>query len=196
LARLTTSTAVQADPAKLSESPLDNYVAFVGEQIGRVLRLIDRDQQFTVTKSVRSVVGEEAWNRGKADRRWKFSLNKDGFREMCNVRLRGVLASAEWTGRDGLLELTLRPPAKAVNISDSGSERAVDQSHLPPCYIGNVGTRNSVRPSDAGGAQVFYNASPLGEWALEVSSITSRNQSLEEIDDIYLTLQLVVQSAP
>lgn len=176
------------------KAPLDDYVTFVRDHIAAVLRFIDRDQQVSIEKSVRALVGEASWAEGRRTGKWNFQLTHNDFDQFCNVRMRGIFAFSEWKARNGIVAVRVSSPTVGIVRDKLGLERRLEQAHLQSCNIGNVSFRESNRTPDAGGAQVLYNASPIVDWTIEITTLVSRGTSIDDVEDLLIQFQFVAQA--
>jgi hypothetical protein len=196
IASLVTRSRDSPPSNDVANTPLDEYVIFTRNAIASVLRLIDSDQQFSLFRSIRSSVGEESWGKGKATRKWTFTISESDFSGLHSVRVRSILAFAQWAKEPGIAALELKVPRQSNFRGGADELRSVDQSRVPTAVIGNVSFRESVRQSDLGGSQVLFNCAPMGEWTVEVVDVQpSRTHSIEGIEDIQVQIQVVAQFA-
>jgi hypothetical protein len=185
-----------SESPKLDEPPLDAYVAYVRTAIARVLRIIDADQQFTIGRSIRNSISEDQWNFGLANggvRTISIGQQDTSLSDICLPRVRGISVFSEWQSTSDVLEVSLIPPRESFTRRGAGQWRSLDQSHLPPCKVGNVG-RESNRPPSTAGTQVLFNCSPIGNWQLKVLSVRNRTP-LDQLKDIVIEWQLAGQSS-
>jgi hypothetical protein len=182
-----------SDAPDVTEAPLDGYVTFVRSAISKVLRIIDSDQQFTLGRSLRAMIPDDAWAKGVSEGGvWKLSLNRDDFDGYRYPRIRGIAVFADWENAPNLLQIRLTPPRQSFTRDSRDQWRPLDQGHLPACQVGNVGFRESNRLPDTVGAQVLFNSSPIGEWEVRIVGMRSP-RGLQSLSDIQIEWQLAAQ---
>lgn len=172
------------------------------EWLGKYQR---REQAFTRAFSVRALMNRNAWGQLRHARdsfSLKLQLPPELFQGLDNCRLRGV--SASLIGEAGTVpwSLILRLPEAALFVR-GGQKVEVDQSQLPPCLLGRVENRRSVRRSEFCGMVSHASASPVGrntaegQWSLELLRPTgSATELFAQVDDLIVEIKIAALPQP
>ncbi|HBA87778.1 MAG TPA: hypothetical protein DCZ75_07235 [Geobacter sp.] len=156
-----------------------------------------RTQTFTRAFSVRALMNRNAWGQLRHARdsfSVRFQVPLDLFQGFDNCRVRGI--SASLVGEAGTVPWSalVRLPDAALYLR-SGKRVEEDQSTLPPCLLGRMENRRSVRISEVGGAVTHMNASPIGgttadgQWSLEIFRPTgSLSEQFAQVDDLVIEI--------
>jgi hypothetical protein len=172
------------------------------EWLGKYQR---REQAFTRAFSVRALMNRNAWGQLRHARdsfSVKLQVPPELFQGFDNCRLRGV--SASLIGEAGTVpwSLVLRLPDAAFFLR-GGQKVEVDQSQLPPCLLGRVENRRSVRRSEFCGMVSHANASPVGknsaegQWSLELFRPTgSATELFAQVDDLIVEIKIAALPQP
>jgi hypothetical protein len=191
-------------PAEGTPGYFDAVVSWAGEAQSRMARFSQREQIYVLALSLKNLSPAQ-WEAGRAGSQWTFDVPEGLFEGQANVRLRGVglavvpaeeppetqkpkgskpetaKAAGYWTAR-------LFAPPKATVRHAAGSLAEVDQSALPPCYLGRVG-----REPEIVAASPWRNASPIGQqWRLNLSSKSTSGTAAAMLQDVELHLRLAV----
>lgn len=163
-----------------------------------LVRYRRREQAFTRAVSVRAILNRNAWGQLRHARdsfSVKLQLPAELFQGFDNCRLRGV--SASLIGEAGTVpwSVLLRLPEAALFVR-SGQKVDVDQSSLPPCLLGRVENRRSVRRSEFCGMVSHANASPIGRptneglWSLDLlRPVGSASELFAQVDDLVIEIK-------
>jgi hypothetical protein len=90
---------------------------------------------------------------------------------------------------DSLWNVAVTPP-KASGVVFKGNEASPVSltQQFPVCRFGRAGRRASVREPDVAGAAALYNASPYGEWTIELAPLAENGTKRKSVDDVYIDL--------
>jgi len=158
-----------------------------------------KEQAFTRAVSVRALLNRNAWGQLRHARdsfSFKLQLPAELFQGFDNCRLRGV--SASLIGEAGTVPWSalLRLPEAALFVR-SGQKVDVDQTSLPPCLLGRVENRRSVRRSEFCGMVSHANASPVGkptnegQWSLDLlRPVGSASEQFAQVDDLVIEIKM------
>ncbi|MDO8846539.1 hypothetical protein [Methylicorpusculum sp.] len=152
--------------------------------------LMQREQSYIFSLSIRSLFAEESWKQTLTSGNWSFELEEDHFPEQHCIRLKGISCSVIGGKKDDIWLARILPPRQARHRTPSGKRVNLTQSHISPIRIGRIQTRDSVREPDAVGIISLHNASPIGEWDLSFSPVSRTNDHLSELEDIVLDLHI------
>lgn len=186
LARLRSGKPVEGSAVGL----LDDAVNWVRDTQTWVEALLQREQGYVLTFSIRALVGDDAYERGRENGTWSFQLSQEDFPNQRTVRLKGVSCTVSGNDTTHLWLAMLQPPRVSRIQHPIGQWSDLDQSHLTSCRIGRILPRQAQRDPDVVGTSSLYNASPLGMWTLNFSTASRQGRSLTRLDDIYLDLSL------
>ena len=163
-----------------------------------LVRYQRKEQAFTRALSVRAILNRNAWGQLRHARdsfSIKLQVPVELFQGFDNCRLRGV--SASLIGEAGTVpwSMLLRLPEAALFVR-SGEKVDVDQSALPPCLLGRVENRRSVRRSEFCGMVSHANASPIGKptneglWSLDLfRPVGSASELFAQVDDLVIEIK-------
>lgn len=155
-------------------------------------------QTFTRAFSLRALMNRNAWGQLRHARdsfSVKFHVPPELFQGFDNCRVRGISVSV--IGEAGTVPWSaqVRLPDAAYYLR-SGNRVDADQSSLPPCLLGRVENRRSVRISEVGGAVTHVNASPIGkagldgQWTIELyRPIGSVTEQFAQVDDVVVEIR-------
>lgn len=164
-----------------------------------LVRYQRKEQSFTRAFSVRALMNRNAWGQLRHARdsfSFRLQVPAEIFQGFDNCRLRGM--SASLLGEAGSIPWSalLRLPEDALFLR-SGQKVEVDQSFLPPCLLGRVENRRSVRRSEFCGMVSHANASPLGRptpegfWSLELlRPAGSSSELFAQLDDVVIEMKV------
>jgi hypothetical protein len=180
---------------------LDDCVLWVRSAIQALICFARREQGMALPISVRSACGERAWCAGLRTGRWKFKLDPTVFPSMAHVRLRGISATvaAQPCSRARVWRIKATPPPSARIFHLDNQVVTLDQSMLSPVLMGRAQDRNSNRDPDIVGASSLHNASPIGEWTVEVLGAVPHigrhpGQLGAQLHDICIDLQIAYRA--
>ena len=163
------------------------------------------DQSFTRLVSIRSAIGELGWSNALKDVstsgqiRLQFLILPELFAEHNHVRLRGISGFVYGSKDDSPWSACIKLPKQGLVVMTSGRPLQIDQSTLPPCYLGRLSTYNNPRAPEIAGMISLMNASPIGaegkdgELYLEIRPAVKNARSLAKLDDVVLELNVVGQ---
>ena len=176
---------------------LANWIRNANEWLARYRQ---KEDAFTRVVSVRSLLARNAWVQLKQARdsfSAKLQIPANLFREHDNCRLRGVGASLIGEAGKVPWSIVLKLPEQAL-YQRSGQIVEADQSGRPPCFLGRVENRRSLRPLEICGVSSWINASPLGRstaaglWSLEMfKPMGATSESFGHVEDLVLEIDAV-----
>jgi len=181
-------------------SSITNLSIWGRDALEWLFRYRQTEQKCTRVVSIRSLLNRNAWGQLRHARdsfSVKLQIPADLFQGYENCRLRGV--SVSLIGEAGTVPWSamVRLPEAAVYLRP-GRREEVDQSALPPCLLGLVENRRSVRISEVCGKDSHINASPIGRssteglWSLEIIKPDGvASESFAQIDDVVLEIRVV-----
>lgn len=162
-------------------------------------RYQQNEQTFTRVISLRALMNRNAWGQLRHARdsfSVKLQVPLELFQGYENCRFRGV--SASLVGEAGTVPWSalIRLPEAAL-YQRSGQRVEVDQSDLPPCLLGRVENRRSVRCSEICGMITHLNASPIGRatneglWSLELfKPVGATTELFAQVDDLVVEMKI------
>lgn len=174
---------------------LDDCVLWTRRAIEYLVRFSRQDQATVIPISLKSFIKDSDWTNGMAAGRWVVTLPSDLFKNFGHVRLRGLTAFVEGTEKD-LWQVRVRPPVTSSTVHLNNTTVNLDQKMVPDCYFNRATTRDSIREPDTTGQSSLYNASPVGEWAIEVGATSLTGTARAKIQDIVIDLIVVFRSRP
>ena len=131
-----------------------------------------------------------------------FSIDWNDLPDCVLARLRG--ASMSFAPKEGSkvqsLTLKVKPPSSASFRYGESPEPPADLkkqflNYTPECVFGRVHSSNAAQAPDILGTTSWNNASPVGEWFAQILGPHPHGTPLADIDDIYLDILLVGQTA-
>jgi hypothetical protein len=149
------------------------------------------DQGFTIALSVRELCDPETWQAFLDGRAIDLSVSEAYFSPWVFPRLRGI--AAEYVGESSRsLRMKLVPPAHGRR-SDGAR---IDQTRVPPCYLGRVASRQEGREPEQNGAVTLMNVCPIAydgaSWSVKVERLGGEQSSVRNaIDDVELRFNCV-----
>jgi hypothetical protein len=143
---------------------------------------------------VKQVIGNAAWTVGRPQGRWRLPLSHSLFSGMAHARLRGLAAFVVSDDDSGVWRLRVTPPQMGDMRRLDGSVQRIDQSFLPPCRFGRVGLRSAALSPDRSGSNNLFNASPIGEWTVEIEGRSTTGRDPSALQDITIDLGMVIRS--
>lgn len=181
-----------AIPGALPDEPVIDAVISTSEAVRQMIEWhavrTQHDQGFSVVFSVRSLCDDETWSGFIAGQPVSIRLNDRYFTPWAFPRLRGI--AAESTGSDlPLLRLKIGVPAHARR-SDGVP---IDQTRVPPCYLGRVASRLDTREPETNGSVTLMNVCPVADgsaaWSVQIETIDP--VPLQGLGDVHLRLSCV-----
>lgn len=153
-----------------------------------LIRFARLEQSYVHVVSLRDILGKSAFKEGRSNRKWKIHIGHVSFPGMSHVRLRGVSVFVD----DALIKRTwrfkLQAPEKSEIKISGGATRMLNQSVIRPVIVGRAAEYGSAREPDINGTSSLLNASPIGEWEIELWGETPSAENLSGLDDIILHL--------
>lgn len=163
-----------------------------------------RDQIVTLPVSLRTLIGDAAWDAGVATGSWSVDLSPDRLVSASVLpvsfhcaRLRSVAATVATdptldTRPDvGAWQLLLEAPREAKYLPLTASAWIdVHQEAVNRCMLGRVERPQSARPVDRGGGDALFNLSPFGRWHLACSNVSTAGVKRALLRDIVLEFQM------
>jgi len=182
-------------PLPSEEADVDYYdqvLFWTRQTIQWLIRFSRVEQTIVLPVSIRTLVGDEAWDRGNKQKAWSFRFPKEALPTARHVRVRGLSAVVvdHLKLRDRLWQVELGVPARAEVVHLDGTVVTVDQSSVPPLMLGRVGERDAARDPDVAGLSSLHNASPFGEWQVRILDSVPRQHRTTKINDIQVDLHL------
>ncbi len=205
-------------PKEGSAGYLDNVTDWVRRAQSRTAQISRNDQNYVLALSVKQLTGSQ-WEAGRAASSWTFDLPEETFAGQSKVRLRGMSVSvtgplsepqqlpkgaspkvaapapkSETLKAEGFWSARVTPPATGTMRSTTGAPRELDQKSLPSCFLGCVTDSGSL-PQEIAGAEVLYNASPIGkQWKLTLSPKSTDGMETAKLQDVQIMLHLAVHA--
>jgi hypothetical protein len=194
-------------PPALRDYPLDEAIRWTRDAIKWLVAFGQLDQSFTRVFSIKTLVGERLWTSSKKDAiasgklALAFRIPRGPFDQHTFVRLRGLSAVAVGpapTSGPWLAEVAM--PQKAVSAQNSQgevSDNVLDQTTLPSCHLGRVGTYEISRQPEMGGMIALMNASPIGvdgppgQCALNLRPPFENKDDFSRLNDLHVELSVV-----
>ncbi len=151
-----------------------------------------RCNNYVLTLSIKTLVGGQ-WEAGKANGSWSFNLPLTTFSPgECHVRIRGVVPWAPNAG-EGSWQVVLKCPTATQVCYESGKLSDVFPQDVGLCRISKVVSRTRVVTPEISGATTLFNASPIGDWNVQLRTPFDRlSVPPSWPDDIELDLYLSV----
>ena len=190
----------------------DDVASWVGAAQNAVGRSSGSDQEYVLSVSLKQLAPPQ-WEAGRAASQWAFELPEEIFAGQANVRLRGLSVSLvgpapeppqnpktaqtkpEAGKAEGFWTARLSLPTAGVMRNAVGTRRELDQRSLPPCLLGRVADRDSVREPEIAGVRLLHNASPIGkQWKLTLSPKSTDGMETAKLQDIQLSLHVTVRN--
>lgn len=180
------------DPLKYAPI-IDDCGIWVKDALSWLSRFAQNEQGYALALSVRSLVGEKEWKEGLINGVWETEVKPTHFLSEARVRLRGISASVFGAALHGAWDCTLRVPAHSIIVREDGTEKAVDQSKVPPLRLGRVYPRSIVLNPDVSGSITYFNVSPTGTWTVSMSEKSTDRESRIALGDIVIELFVSVK---
>ena len=174
---------------------LDFCVNWIRDAVAWLIRFQASEQTYTCVVSLRGAPnGSDSWDQGiRNGGRWLIVIPESLFPEQRYVRLRGINLFAEMKRGHALWNCSLiAPRAGAIRLIDNTVNK-LDQKHLPKFFFGRVTARESVRIPEDGNVAAVHNASPIGEWGLQVNAVPGQGVSFDDLQDIQIDFSVAVQ---
>jgi hypothetical protein len=183
--------------------PIDVCVLWVREAIKFLLVFAQLDQAFSVTLSLKDILGTGKWDEVKrsSPRRVTFAVPRETFASHTFCRLRGISAFVHGPSLDsGPWGAVIRLPDNALSIQgiDNSGQQVnipVPQQDLSDCYLTRIETRSSPRAPDVAGLISLLNASPIagtGEsWHVTIVPPAGDTSLFQELSDLAIELNLI-----
>lgn len=177
---------------------LDDALNWVRNAIAFLVAFTQRDQQYTLTVSLRQTLPKhpwphenQDWHSGEESGTWKFTISEDLFPGQTYVRLRGVSILSR--GTDGVWKGSIRPPVNSFYRHSADSTVAVDQSQVQTALVGRIRPRSPDLNADVIGKTSLRNVAPFGEWTLTFADKSTQDESRGDLDDIEIDLDFAVR---
>lgn len=185
----------------LPKPSIDGYVGWVRKAINYLVRFSRREQNVVLPVSIATQLGEEAWRRGLADGEWRVEVSEPLLAGSYHVRLRGVTAFVETTEQGGysVWRVDIGAPSDSFVVHHpllAGGEAKrvpLDRYSLPVVSSSRSASRTAERAADVCGVATLHNASPFGNWRVQVPA-RAANSALarDQITDVQLDLHLAL----
>jgi hypothetical protein len=176
-----------------SSAVFDDCLIWVREAVNWLVRFGRLEQNYVLPISLRAVLENADWKKGLSNGIWDFEITEEFFPNQCHVRLRGISAFVHGADLKGVWQVQAHSPKRSYFHHLDGSKRQVDQSFIPPCFLGRVATRDDIRAPDIAGVTALRNVSPIGRWRVSFGSRSSEGVPLSTIENVTLDLQLAVR---
>lgn len=163
-----------------------------------LIRFTRREQCLVLPISIRRLVGEAAWAKGRSTHEWSFNLSAEVFASFSHVRMRGISAATRSTDEIGkeLLTLGVRVPRRGTFVHLTGAIEVLNQSDVPMVWLPRVSARTARRLPDVLGISALHNVSPIGRWTITAPQPTfTPHRLLDDVDDIEIELHLAFRAA-
>ncbi|MGO6859800.1 hypothetical protein ACCS99_20025 [Rhizobium ruizarguesonis] len=171
---------------------LNDFVAWTRESVRYVAAFNLTDQGYTLTVSIKQLIGASAWADGLKSGQWTFLFGDNLVPDQYAVRLTGINmfvrpSSGTWTGN-------LLVPAKSYYNRAAGKPQVIDQDKVPKVRLGRIGSRQSERYQEIYGTMLLRNLSPMGIWNVNISSESTYGEPLSAIEDIEVDFDLMIHA--
>ncbi len=176
---------------------LDDALIWVRNAIAWLTRFKQLDQNYVLPISLRSLIGEAAWEAVKLDGKLQIVLPQVLFEGQSHVRLRGVRGYVYGCGPEaGFWRVELTPPKQATTQHLNAAVPVnLDQSLLPSIVLSRVGSRLNAQEVEFVGTTALYNASPIGQWQIKITGQSTQRVSLNTISDVELEFAIALRSS-
>lgn len=165
----------------------DDCLAWARTASDWLIRFARHEQSFVLPISLLDVLGRRQFSNGRDAGQWLLPVSKHQFPDMNYVRLRGVLAFVEdCTTRPRLWRLRLTPPSSSQTHHGAGQTKELDQSHINPVVCSRAAPYDAMRDPDVNGTSTLMNASPFGDWTIELLGSSPSTEVLWPLDDVIL----------
>lgn len=197
-----------------SPTVFDEALIWVRNSIAYLVKFGQLDQRYSVTVSLKSILGKDGFRKGANVRpwaEWNFEVGDDFFIDQHFVRLRGasvyvipkgsVIKHVEERHSHGVWTAAIRVPVTSemthqfVSGQHEPTKVKLDQSQIPYCIVGRVAARETMRAPEVVGGVTLFNASPYGTWNLRLSPKSSEGVGMEELSDVIVELQVAARIA-
>jgi len=170
---------------------LDDAVTWARDASSWLARFSQRDSVQTLTLSLNKLA-PDMWNAFRKSGNTVIRLSEDIFPAQSHVRFRGV--AVHTVGGKGVFGASLSVPRSSFYRMNDGSKQAVDQRDVPLLRIGAVRDYESSRPPEMAGMSAAYNVSPIGDWSLSLSDLSTSEESLSNVRDILIELAIAARN--
>lgn len=176
---------------------LDDVLIWVRDALSWLTRFKQLDQNYVLPVSLRSLIDEAAWIAGKPEGKWQIVIPDTLFDGQSHVRLRGVRGYVYGCGQEaGFWRVELTPPTQATTRHlDSATRVNLDQSLLPKIVMPRVGSRLNAQEVEFVGTTTLYNTSPIGQWQIKISGLSTQRVPLDTIGDVELEFAIALRSS-
>lgn len=186
------------DTGSVTHAAMDDASQWTRGALSWLLQFKQLEQNFVMPLSVRNLCGgEDNWVSGLASGSWSMTVPHALFLRQAHVRVRGVRAYIYGCGQDaGYWTLTAQLPEQGAMHHLAGAAPPLDQKKLPNVNLPRTGSRINAPETEFVGMHALFNASPIGDWTLTVSDVSTQRQSRSVISDIEIEVALAVRAIP
>lgn len=195
---LPSSIRTAIDTGVVTHAAMDDASQWTRDALSWLLQFKQLEQNFVMPFSVRSLCGSEKnWVAGLASGSWSMTVPPALFLGLAHVRVRGARAYVYGCGQDaGYWTLTARLPEQGTVHHLAGATSPLDQKKLPDVIFPRTGSRINAPEAEFVGMLALFNASPIGDWILTISDVSTQRQSRSVISDIEIEVALAVRAIP
>jgi hypothetical protein len=195
---LPASVRTAIDTGAVTHAAMDDASRWTRDALSWLLQFKQLEQNFVMPLSVRSLCGsDEKWFAGLASGSWSITVPPGLFSELAHVRVRGARAHVYGCGQDaGYWTLTAKLPKQGTVRHLAGAARPLDQKKLPVVIFPRTGSRINAPEAEFVGMHALFNASPIGDWTLTISEISTQRQARSVISDVEIEVALAVRAVP
>lgn len=159
---------------KYEDDPIqffDNCLIWARHLINWLIRFNRKDQSFILPISIRNLMSKNEWVESCKKGIWNFNISDQFFSDQFHVRLRGLSVfphGLKNNSLNGIVGANIKAPLKSYCKHLNGDVKDLDQSMLPTCKLGRVGERDFIRAPEVVGTTSLHNASPFGDWMINL----------------------------
>lgn len=182
---------VPPDPGPNS---LSATLKWVRDAINFLIAFNEVEQNYVLPISVRASCSNSEWQECLAGRPCSFNIPLTLFGNESHVRLRGLSAYVVQESPITMWNALITPPKQSFirHLGVPDNPVRLNQADLASCRLGRIQRRDAVRDADIVGLQSLYNASPAGDWTVEVNPFASPPAAASAVEDFHIDLHLAV----
>lgn len=188
----------------------DRCIVWVRQAINFIIKFSRFDQSYVVPISIKKLylnAGKTAeadnWDKAIEAGVLKFMLTVNNFPDTSFVRIKGISIFFQLgelnkhsfqhiSHFNGALSAYITPPPNSY-YNHNGNSVSVNQAYVPNLRLNRLATRDFIRPPEIGGASLYANLSPIGDWQIELPQIKQEQiNTLFAIEDIIMDLYITV----